>query len=250
MFKNQITITFVLIVAIVLLAFLNLKQCNDSKSIKANNNLYLSNLKALNDTVKLEKDKAGQIEFSKQSLIAENGSLKELNKNLDDQVKKEKGKVIYIESSTGEVNDTPKTINYVLDKISDTEFSITSNLDVYYDSNNHRNFDVITTIKIDSNRNVTVLKSELAKDSLGFNIVTGLTQDGKNLRIFIRSDYPGLNFTKIDGSLIDPTKSDVIKSFFPNKKWSIGPQLGIGINSQLKAGFYVGFGLSYNIIQW
>jgi hypothetical protein len=247
MFKN-IGLTFFLTLGLVLMVFLNLKQCNDKKSMKAANDLYAYNLKALNDTVRTERNKSEQLEYTKTSLIAGNGSLKELNKSLDSEAKKQKGKVIYIQASNGVIwNTTPSTITGNV-TFSDTTFTVAGLMDVYYDSSNYRSFKVMSTLKIDSARKITLLKTELVKDSLGFNIITGLQEEGKSLRIFIRSDYPGLVFTKIDGALIDPKKSDVIKSFFPNKKWSMGPQVGIGINSQMKTCLYIGFGIQYNLI--
>ena len=94
---KSLGLPFTMLLVILGLVFLNLKQCNDKKDAALKNKIYLSNLAALKDTVKIEKDKAGEIEYTKAALITENNSLKDLNKNLNDQVKKEKGKVVYIE---------------------------------------------------------------------------------------------------------------------------------------------------------
>lgn len=250
MFKS-INIMFVLAAVILGLVFLNLKQCNDKKDSNNKNAIYLSNLQALKDTVKIEKDKSGQIEFSKQALIAENGGLKDLNKSLDDQVKKEKGKVIYIETGTGKINsDTTKQIIGSIKEVNDTTYEISDSLTINYDSNNYKKLLVVTTINIDKNRNVKILKTKINKDNTGFNIITGLQEENDKLRIFLRSDYPDLQFTKIDGSLIDPKKSDVIKSFFPKKNWGLGIQGGVGITSQAKTGIYIGVGIQYNLLTW
>jgi hypothetical protein len=34
-----------------------------------------------------------------------------------------------------------------------------------------------------------------------------------------------------EGAVIDPHKSDVLKSMFLNKKWSVGPYVGIGMGA-------------------
>jgi len=250
MFKS-INLVFILIVISLGLLFLNLKQCNDKKDTKLKNEIYLSNLQALKDTVRIEKDKRGETEFTKQALIAENGSLKDLNKGLNDEANKQKGKVIYIEKASGNITkDTTKPIGGTIKEINDTTYEVSDSLIINYDSNNYKKFLVITTIKIEKDRNATILKTRLVNDVIGFNIVTGLQEEDKKLRIFLRSDYPDLAFTKIDGSLIDPKKSEAIKSFFPRKKWGIGIQGGYGINSQIKTGFYIGFGIQYNLWSW
>ena len=240
-----------MLVAILGLVFLNLKQCNDKKDAALKNKIYLSNLAALKDTVRIEKDKSGEVEYTKAALITENSSLKDLNKNLSDQVKKQKGKVIYIESTDGNIGkDTSKPIIGQVKEINDTTYAISDSLNIRYDSNNYKKLLVITTISIDKNRNVKILKTDIENDNIGFNIVTGLQEEKGQLRIFIRSDYPNLSFTKIDGSLIDPKKSEVIKSFFPRKKWGIGIQGGIGVTSNFKAGAYIGVGVQYNLWSW
>lgn len=250
MFK-PISPMFIMLAVILGLVFLNLKQCNDKKDMKNKNNIYLSNLEALKDTIRIEKNKNGEIQYSKAALIAENGSLKELNSELHEEVKKQKGKVIYIQSSNGTITkDTSHQIHGTVKVINDTTFEISDSLTINYDSNNYKKFLVVTTISVDSNRKVKVLKTNLKKDDLGFNLVTGLKEENGKLRIFMKSDYPNLQFTKIDGALIDPKKSDVIRSFFPNKKWGLGIQGGYGINSQFRAGFYVGVGVQYNLWTW
>jgi hypothetical protein len=58
-----------------------------------------------------------------------------------------------------------------------------------------------------------------------------------------------MEISSIEGSLIDPQKNELIQSYFKPKRWTCGPQLGIGFSQSLKPGVYVGFGLQYNL-QW
>lgn len=212
-----------------------------------------NNIKALNDTVRAEKNKIGQLQYTKQSLIADRDNISLLNKKLGDEVKNQKGQIIFLNSTVAKLKtDTSKVVIHDIQKISDSEYVITGSMENIYDSFNYRSVKFNSKIKVDSNRNVTVMNSKMEKDDFGFNIITGLKEENNNLRIFIRSDYPGLVFSKIDGALIDPRKSEVIKSFFPEKRWGLGVQagVGIGIRNQVAPCLFVGIGVSYNFLMW
>jgi hypothetical protein len=246
----------VIICALVVIAILSgfcfyqfgkIQQLEISEAIKDNN------IKALNDTVRVEENKLGQIQYSKQALIADNTNLSSLNKKLGDEVKNQKGQILFLSSSQAGLKlDTPKIIIHDMQKLSDSEYVINLSLKNDYDSVNFRAIEVKTNILIDSNRMLSVVKSQMTKDNFSFNVITGLKEEKGNLRIFIRSDYPGLTFSKIDGALIDPRKSDVIKSFFPPKRWGIGFQAGagIGVGKTVQPCVYMGVGVSYNFIRW
>ena len=211
------------------------------------------NIKALSDTVRTERNKIGELQYSKDALVSDKNDLAELNKQLAEEVKNQKGRVLFLTSSNANLKfDTPRIIIHQLDKLSDSEYIITSSIENIYDSSNHKAVEITTRIKLDSNKGISVLESKMVKDDFGFNIITGLKEEDKNLRIFIRSDYPGLSFSKIDGALIDPRSSKLLKSFFPDKKWGLGVQwgLGVSISHVISPSVYIGVGISYNLWSW
>jgi hypothetical protein len=67
-----------------------------------------------------------------------------------------------------------------------------------------------------------------------------------------------MKITEIEGAIIDPHKSDVLKSMFPDKKFSFGPYVGVGIGSGYGlngspitgAMFNVGFSLQYSLFKF
>ena len=241
---------FFLIVIILALVLLFVRQCHKTNELKIDKEIAESNLDALKDTVATEKNKAGEIEFTKQALISKSQNLEKWNKELADQVNKERGKVIYIQKSSGQVISVPSEVITNIVTVYDNETaSIETQFDTVYSADNYRRLKLMTTVKMDSSR-IKSSTSRITNDEIGFNIVTGLKEDGGKIRIIVRSDYPGLTFTKIDGALVDPHKSDVLKRMFPQKKFGIGPVLGYGMNSTLKPGFFAGVGISYNIIRW
>lgn len=70
------------------------------------------------------------------------------------------------------------------------------------------------------------------------------------LQFIGRSDNPYVTIMNVNGVIIDPTNSDVLKSCFKPKKWSVGPQVGVGVGADLKLSPYIGVGITYGILQW
>jgi hypothetical protein len=85
---------------------------------------------------------------------------------------------------------------------------------------------------------------------MGIKFYTGIKERERQIEIFVRSDYPGFSVSSIEGALIDPRKSEVIRSYFPPKKWGLGPQVGGTISREGKISPYLGIGLSYNFIRF
>ena len=55
----------------------------------------------------------------------------------------------------------------------------------------------------------------------------------------------------MDGALIDPKNSDVLKNLMKPKKWSVGVQVGYGVmlnNGNVYNGIYSGIGINYQLI--
>jgi hypothetical protein len=239
-----------LLIAVIVLVILFLKQCQVAKELKINEQVAHGNLEALRDTVKIERNRAGEIEFTKQSLISKSQDLEKWNKDLAALVKKEKGKVIYIQQASGGIKTLPSEVITNTVTIYDNETSsIETVFDTIYSTDNYRRLKLLTTVKMDSSK-IKSSSSKILDDQIGFNIVTGLKEEGGKIRITIRSDYPGLTFSKIDGALVDPHKSEVLKRMFPPKKFGLGPVIGYGLNPTMKPGYFIGLGLQYNIIRF
>jgi len=68
---------------------------------------------------------------------------------------------------------------------------------------------------------------------MGFSFVTGLREKDGSLEIFVTPKYPDMKITNIEGAIVDPHKSDVLKNMFPEKKWSVGPYLGVGLGAKV-----------------
>ena len=69
------------------------------------------NIEALNDTVKKVKNKVGEYQFEKTSLATSNDELKTLNNDLQSEVDKQKGRVIYINNAYVSLLDENARLN-------------------------------------------------------------------------------------------------------------------------------------------
>jgi len=91
----------------------------------------------------------------------------------------------------------------------------------------------------------------------GMNLNLGLFQDTETRKVMIKadSDYPGIEFTSIEGASIldDPKNKKVLRSL--RKSFGLGVNIGYGIGfngNNITLSPYIGLGLSYQpkFLQW
>lgn len=236
---------------IVVLALLMLQQCGARKNAETDLAMAQQNIHAMNDTITLTKDRLGNAVYEKSVFITSEKGLKDLNKDLYDQVKSMNGKVAQLTSiiaSLSTQHDEPvigqgTQVGNPCDSIG--TYTVDWNNDMQYDSSNYRKLSAITEINV-SRGKLVGNTTQIKVDEIGFNILTGLEEktDG-HYEIFVKSDYPGFKPTKIDGAFIPREKL-----FPPQKKknWSVGAglQTGVGMGGLTQVGpvWYVGLGLS------
>jgi hypothetical protein len=254
-FNSKVFLYIIIIVA----ALWMLNTCRNNANLKNQQIIDKQNISALSDTVKTVKNKAGELQQEKLSYIAKNKELKEINLNLYNEVKKQKGTVIFLTTANGQlksnIDQLEKENKSLKDSLGitivdgDTINSLNWDFSAKYDTNNYRNIKGKTKFKINNNT-VISLGSELNTFDVGFNLSTGLKEEKGLLNIWIKSDYPNLTFPVIEGSVVDPKESDAFKALFPQHKWTFGPQLGLGVGYSkglLSPSIYVGFGAQYTL---
>jgi len=251
--KLQRNLAIIIAIIVIILA----QRCTKSDS---NIDTLNQNIIALKDSIRSYKDKNGQLVYEKAAFIYENGDLKKLNKELDDEVKYLKDHpLVVIKTQIKIVHDTVfvpvKVGGPVILKDGSVSRNLTWNLDKEFSKGNYRKLGGDLDVIVDSNLNLKSSPMHITTDELGLSLTTGLAENGDFLEIFVKSSYPGFTPTSIDGALIDPRNSDIIKKYFPPKRWSIGIHGGYGvyldpINLRAGSGIQLGLGLQYNIIQW
>lgn len=252
--KNQRNL---LIVIILFLIFL-LRECTPSKS---DLNSLNQNVFALQDSIRTYKTKNDKLIFEKGAFITEKSSLESLNKELFDAIKYLKDHPIIVIKPEIRIVEVPKYIPiYIGDSTKNADGSISRTLnwayDTTYSKGNYRKIEGNFLATVDSSLNLKTTPMHIKKDEIGMSLSTGFTEnkEGK-LEIFVTSDYPGFSVTGLNGALIDPEKSDILKKYFPKKRWGLGFYGGYGVyfnprNLTVGSGLQIGLGIQYNFLQW
>lgn len=102
---------------------------------------------------------------------------------------------------------------------------------------------VNTSVKPDS-FNVAI-NNLVVRDSLTIDVI----EKGKDLLVIAKPINPYVTVNKMSSVLIDPTTSKNISKYF-NKRWSIGPYVGFGIDNRLNYGVSVGVSLQYSLFRF
>lgn len=258
--KSSNTKIFALLFGVVIVLFvLLLKQCGDKVSYKNQLDIQELNLQALNDSVRIVKNKLGEEIFVKKSLLATNKNLEHLNKDLSLELKKLQGRVITLQRIIAELESDTVYITNTVTKYPDGRYSLDWNYDTTFSPGNYRTFSGNSFFAFDTIRNKVIPGiTRINQDKFGFSLVTGIREKDGALEIYVDPKYPGMQITGIEGAVIDPHKSPVLKKMFPEKNWSVGPQIGLGLGAG--ASFtgqpvfgpviMVGFGIQYSIIKF
>lgn len=233
--KERFSITkrdFIFLGTIVLMLLLLLKQCSTASNLENQLDIQNLNLDALNDTVRLQKNKIGEDIYVRKSLLATKQNLEKLNKDLAEELRKEKAKVLTLQKITTVIKYETKYVNNYLTRYPDGKYSLDWKYDTTYSEGNYRKIAGNSFFKIDTiTGKITPGMTKIGTDESGFSFVTGIREKDGALEIFVNPKHPCMQVTNIEGAIIDPHKSDVLKKMFPVKKWSVGPYLGVGIGT-------------------
>ena len=247
------------VVGVILLAILALLlgyTINRNYELTSNISIKEQNIKALNDSVRVEKNKVGQLEYSKGVLIAEKGNLSSINKKLAEELEKTKGKVSEITNYDVEINPTIDgpviTKKDSVYKINEGEYVINWNFDTIYNKNNWRYLDGTTTFIVKSGETIEIHPkfSQINNEKNKINITQGIREKDGLIEVFVTSDHPFFKVSDIQSVIINPKDhvvNDIIKT--KPKRFGIGPVLGYGFTEN-GSGYFIGAGVSYNIIRF
>jgi hypothetical protein len=243
-----------LLAGLAILCMLLFKQCGDAADLKKELEIQSMNLDALKDSVRVQKNKLGEDVYVKKTLLATKENLEKLNKDLAKELDVMKGKVITIQKIAAKTKvDTQYVPTYVTIH-EGGEHSLDWKFDTTFSVGNYRKFSGNSFFRIDTiNHKIIPGKTRINQDEMGFSFVTGIREKDKALEIFVTPKYPGMVITDIEGAIIDPHKSEVLKSMFPNKRWSVGPYAGVGMSAGVGFNGQPIAGPTFNIgvaLQW
>jgi hypothetical protein len=220
---------------------------------------YKQNLSALQDKVRNYETKNGTLIYEKKALLGNISEVSKMNKELKKDIKDlEDHPIVITKFKTKIIHDTLKM------EVTGGEATFTDgkkivpfpfDTTIKHNDQNYRTLAGKYIITVDSSLNMTSI-FQIDKDEMAMSFTTGITEnDNKEVEIFIKSDYPNFTPSGIDGAIIDPTKSEVIKSYFPTKRWGLSPYIGYGFYADFNKGIVGtglngGISLSYDIYQW
>jgi len=243
--KNILIIGYIILLLTLIVIFIKYN------NIKNKSDISDQNIKALTDSIRIVKDKYGREVASKNVLVTKNKDLKNLNSDLDNELKKIKGEVYDLRKIVAKIKGDTIYIPNVLITYPDNIIGLKFSYEKNYDLNNSRVLEGESKFKIIDSITVKPYSTTIIKDEISFDIITGLRKKDGNIEIFVTSNYPNLTISKIDGAIIDPKKNPIIKEFTKQKRFHIGPYIGYGFNlNGLKPTIEVGVGLSFSLFSF
>lgn len=197
------------------------------------------------DSLDVYKNKLKEAYASVNVYVQDKNQLKKQNTQLAEELKKLKDNPIVI---------TKTKVKVYVDTIytqADTIIQKDSIYDLhwhYLEPNNYFSLNGLTKVKNDfSSFNTNIYNLQLDTE-----ITMDIIDDKKNNRfkLIARTDNPYINITNMDGVVFDPTKSSVLKKFYKQKRWHIGPQVTYGITADGKLRPTFGVGIGYGLINF
>ena len=197
------------------------------------------------DTLSVYKNKLGEEYTARQIHIQTIKEMKKRNDSISAEIKKLQDNPIVVTKvkTIVEIREVPMNSDSIQHEEKDSTYTLvwSSDQKPYFTMKGR------TDVKND----FSDFKTTLSYMSMEAMLTVDLVEHGKNgIKVLAKTDNPFIRIGDVQGAFIDPAKSKVIKSYFPKKRWGIGPQLGVGIGNELKCGVWLGLGIQYSLIQF
>jgi hypothetical protein len=243
---KKLKLNHILMVGFVIMLLLFLRQCSVTDGLKDELMIAGQNEKALHDSVRVTTNKLSQEVFLKNTFIADGKKLKELNAELYKEVKNLKGDVKMITTANAGIKSEPIYLTNTITKYADGVVDIGWEYDTIFSKGNYRRLTGISKIQYDST-NVLDKGTTITNDEIGISVTTGLVKLDGSYQIFVKSNYPGMSISDIQGSILD---KDMIQS--DESSWVFGPYIGVGLgvdpmNRTVGPNVSIGLGITYNL---
>lgn len=236
--------------------------CKRSSSLRDDIQRHQNNVEALTDKLREERTHSGELRASIQGYVANTRELEIYNRELAEQVKNERGKVITLNNIVfnlrQDVDDLNKYIDELLTKfnepvqVDDSTWRVDWNLAYTYDEYNYDRYTGRTIIGLTGDvnllRDITLNHrgtSLLNRDSQ-MRLTWGQTEEDGKLRVYAQTAHPAFRAQLLEGVYVDyPAKRNWFTGI------SVGPHVGMSWNfNESRVITYVGVGLQYNIYHW
>lgn len=257
------------IILAVIIGFFFIQSLDNSNDLKRELKINEQNLLASKDTIKIIKNKNGDLEASKSIYITSEKELKNVNSTLNKKIKNIEGELITANRTVfklkQDTTDLKKQIKYLKKKIgesikiNDSTWIMPWEIKYQYDSTNYDLFNgktIVGIFKFNNKYSLKHIDTELINRETQIDLVFGQRiVDGK-FNVYIKTSYPGFKPSILDGALIDPNDNKYIKElikkrqFLPNT-WNIGVGATVGYDFlNLRPAIVVGASITYSLYQW
>lgn len=247
---KKLRLTEIISIGFVIILLLLFRQCGQNDKLKDDLKVANQNYLAATDSIRVTTNKLGEEIYLKNAYAADIKDLKEINKDLYDEVNSLTGKVLFLQNSTIVIADSfPREIESTIIRYPDGLHHLNWKFDTTYNKDNSRLLLGQSRFRLDTiTGRITDMGTLLLQDNISLNLSTGLTELDGSYQIFVKTDYPGISFDKIEGAIIDKSR------FLRNDESSIvfGPYVGIGLGYDWKHQTFgpsinVGLGVTYNL---
>jgi len=248
---------FILVVALGIVIMLWWRGCsktNDEKAeMKRQQEIAAQNNRALTDSLRLVKNRAGEIEAIKSSFVSKLSDLEQLNRDLYAESKKEIGNLKALikgslDASSGDVVISNELKSYPDGKTYGLLFDKTR-----IDSGMVWSIKGESRFKLENNT-IFPGQTEIFNNDMKLKVVLGFKENKDNYEVFARSASPFVKFDDLSGVMLIPKKADpLLTPPAKNKRFGLGINIGYGVgflNKQVMLTPYVGFGLQYNLLKF
>lgn len=211
------------------------------------------NIHALTDTLKVTKQKNGDLVYSKSILIASKEELEKLNSDLSDKVMDLEGEILSLTSTIISLEMELDTIrNNKIVNNGGGDYGIKWETKKDFGDSNLRILSGVTNFNVKTDPlTITPINTIITRDYFNLSLVTGLRQTGSILEGFGTSTFPGLEFNRLDTAILRPSSHPSTKSS-KKSRFGMGVYSGFGLNinpwtNEVGAGFQIGTGLTFDL---
>lgn len=246
-----------LIIIFLVIIILIISKCN--RNLKQDNFIANNNLKVSNDSLVVIKNKYGEEIAERGVFISDIKGLKKLNKELYDEVAKLKNGTgakpqVIIKTITKIIHDTTY-LNTDIIALNDSLYEINFSYDTTFTGSNKRTIEGVATIGlvyIDTSDYNLIKRSnfKLTKDEMNIDATLALGQKDGELKVWLKSDYPGFSTESIEAVTLDPKIHPELRTLLNNKKFTVGPYIGIGIGQNFILSPSIGLGVQWAVFKF
>ena len=242
---------WVLAVLVILFLCLFLNQCSKNAQLKKEAEqatlIANQNYAALTDSIKKEVNKIGDSVYSKHTFVVNKlAELEKLNSDLYNQLDKTKGDIMLAIKGIAVATTPPVAISNSVVKYNDKLYGLKFE-NHFVDGINFKS-DIIGESRFTLNNNVIGPDSTfIRKNSMELSITYGMRENKDQYEVFAISPSKYVTIKDLDGAYV--IKKQICQPA-KIKHWGLGPSIGFGLTTDLKAAGYIGLSLQYNLIRF